>query len=326
VLDNRLYSSVFMYSSGSRLTFRHNFDIEQLSATAAYDACVLEMSVNGGAWNDIVVAGGTFVTGGYTHQTISTGFANPLLPSRPNWSGNSGGFINTVVNLPNSSAGQSVQLRWRLGSDNAISRAGWRVDDVAVNIPVCSTNCSTAPTPTAAASRKTHGNSGVIDLPLPLTGTIATEPRRGGGTGQSDHTIVLTFGTSVNVGGTPQAQVISGTGTVGSNGASNGGVVSVSGSTITIPLTNVANAQVISVRVNGVNSGSSTGDVVIPMGVLLGDSNNDRIVNSGDAIQTRGRSGQSADGTNFRSDVNPDGAIGAGDTIIVRGQTGNFIP
>jgi hypothetical protein len=63
VLDNRLISPVFSYSTGSRLTFRHNFDIEQQSATAAYDAGVLEMSVNGGAWTDIVTAGGTFVTG-----------------------------------------------------------------------------------------------------------------------------------------------------------------------------------------------------------------------------------------------------------------------
>jgi hypothetical protein len=229
------------------------------------------------------------------------------------------------VNLPNSLAEQSVQLRWRVGTDNAVTRTGWRVDDVAVSIPVCSTSCSTAPTPTAAVSTKTHGSAGSFKVPLPLTGGVGIEPRRGGNA-TNDHTIVLTFGGSVSVSGTPQAQVISGTGTVGSGGSSNGGNVTVSGSSITIPLTNVGNAQTISVRVNGVNSGAGSGDVVIPMGVLLGDSNGDRTVNSGDALQIRGRSGQGATETNFRSDVNTDGAIGVGDSIIVRGQTGNSLP
>jgi hypothetical protein len=322
LLDNRLVSPIFNYATGSRLTFRHNYDLESSGTTSAWDCGVLEMSVNGGAWQDILAAGGTFAEGGYNRTALQT--ANPLGVSRPNWSGNSGGFVTTVVNLPQANAGQNVQMRWRMTSDNSVARTGWRVDNVAINIPVCSTNCSLVPS--AAVSRKTHGSAGTFDVPLPLTGTVATEPRRGGGTGQSDHTIVLTFGTPVTVNGTPQAQVISGTGTIGSNGASNGGAVTVSGSSITIPLTNVANAQVISVRVNGVNNGSSTGDVVIPMGMLLGDSNNDRIVNTGDALQTRSRSGQTADGTNFRSDANPDGLIGAGDTIIVRGQSGNSIP
>ena len=35
-----------------------------------------------------------------------------------------------------------------------------------------------------------------------------------------------------------------------------------------------------------------TGDVSVPMGVLIGDTNGDRFVNSGDALQTRNRSGQ----------------------------------
>jgi len=62
------------------------------------------------------------------------------------------------------------------------------------------------------------------------------------------------------------------------------------------------------------------------MGVLLGDSNGDGTVNSGDAQQTRTRSGQLTDATNFRSDYNLDGTINSGDAFIVRARSGQTIP
>jgi hypothetical protein len=85
VLDNRLDSPVFTYSSGQQLSFRHIFDLEQNTSVAgqAYDGGVLEISINGGAFQDIIAAGGSFVSGGYTHTAISTCCTNPLLPSRP---------------------------------------------------------------------------------------------------------------------------------------------------------------------------------------------------------------------------------------------------
>ena len=60
--------------------------------------------------------------------------------------------------------------------------------------------------------------------------------------------------------------------------------------------------------------GRNLGNINIPMGILLGDTNGDRVVNAGDTIQTRGRSGQLTDAINFRSDVNESGDINAGDT------------
>jgi hypothetical protein len=59
---------------------------------------------------------------------------------------------------------------------------------------------------------------------------------------------------------------------------------------------------------------------------LLGDTNADRGVNSGDALQTRSRAGQAADATNFRSDVNADGSINSGDAILVRARLGESLP
>ena len=49
-------------------------------------------------------------------------------------------------------------------------------------------------------------------------------------------------------------------------------------------------------------------------------------VNSGDAIQTRNRSGQLTDANNFRSDVNTDGTVNSGDSFIVRSKSGTFVP
>ena len=86
------------------------------------------------------------------------------------------------------------------------------------------------------------------------------------------------------------------------------------------------NAQTIGVILFGVNNGMSTSDVAVPMGVLIGDSNGDGSVNSGDALQTRNRSGQATDSINFRSDVNADGFVNSGDTTAVRARSGTGLP
>ena len=84
---------------------------------------------------------------------------------------------------------------------------------------------------------------------------------------------------AVTVNGSPQAQITFGMGTVGSGGVSNGGTVKISGNAVTIPLTNVANAQTINVTLFGVNDNRN---VVISMGMLAGDVNGNRVVNAAD--------------------------------------------
>ena len=44
------------------------------------------------------------------------------------WSGDSGGYIDTVVNLGPNVNGQTITLRFRMGTDEAVARPGWRVD------------------------------------------------------------------------------------------------------------------------------------------------------------------------------------------------------
>ena len=49
-------------------------------------------------------------------------------------------------------------------------------------------------------------------------------------------------------------------------------------------------------------------------------------VNSGDALATKNRSGQSTDETNFRSDVNCDASLNSGDALVVKARSGNSVP
>jgi hypothetical protein len=323
--DNQLITPSVMYPSGSLLIFRQNYDLEQSTSTLAFDCGVLEMNVNGGGWQDIVTAGGVFTQGGYNHTDISTGFMNPLLPTRPNWSGISnggaGGFETCVVSLPASAVGQPVQFRWRMGSDSSVTHAGWRVDSVAIAKRVC---CASAPTVTSAVSRKTHGGAGTFDINLPLAGNVGVECRSGGGT--NDYTMVVTFTNPVSVTGSPQAQVTSGSGTIGTAGVGNGGAVSVAGAVVTIPLTSVTNQQRITVKLNGVSDGMAMGDVSIPMGILNGDTSGNATVNAGDVTQTKIQVGAAVGAGNFRTDVNTSGTLNAGDVSFVKLRTGTSLP
>jgi photosystem II stability/assembly factor-like uncharacterized protein len=126
ISDNKLTSPSFIINTATaQLTFRHNYNSEN-----TYDGGVLEISINGGAFTDILTAGGSFGANGYS-QTISSSYGNPLA-GRQAWSGNSAGFITTTVNLPAGAAGQSVQLRWRFGSDSSVNVTGWYVDSISV--------------------------------------------------------------------------------------------------------------------------------------------------------------------------------------------------
>jgi hypothetical protein len=124
--DNQITSASFFVPFSSQLTFRHHYELE-----AGYDGGVLEISIGGGGFTDIISAGGTFQLNGYT-TSIPVPFGNPLA-GRNAWSGSSGGFITTTVTLPPAAVGQNVQLRWRLGSDTTFGDNGWYVDSVLIS-------------------------------------------------------------------------------------------------------------------------------------------------------------------------------------------------
>lgn len=108
------------------LTFRQNFNLEASSQdpNLGFDGGVLELSIDGGQTFQDITVWGSFITGGY-NRTIATDRGSPIA-GRPAWSGNSEGFITTVVSLP----GELINavLRWRMASDDSGSSEGWRVD------------------------------------------------------------------------------------------------------------------------------------------------------------------------------------------------------
>jgi hypothetical protein len=143
VSDKRL-DSVHFYGALPRVTFRQNFKLEasEVDPKLGFDGGVLEISTDGGnTFQDILDAGGTFLMGGY-NRTISPDRGSPLA-GRQAWSGNSNGFITTVVDVNANSIG--FVLRWRMASDDSGSSEGWRVDTV--NISWCQNEGCPQPTP-----------------------------------------------------------------------------------------------------------------------------------------------------------------------------------
>ncbi len=164
--------------------------------------------------------------------------------------------------------------------------------------------------PIGAVSRKTHGSAGDFDIDLPLSGPEGIECRTGGPNG--NYTIVVTFPGPVTVGS-----------------AACGGqpaTTSANGSVVTVNCTGVPNAQNIAISLNGVSDGTNIGNVSIPMGVLIGDTNHDRFCDAIDVAQTKSQSGKAVTGSNFREDVNVDGFIDAIDTALVKSKSGTALP
>ncbi len=157
VTDNTLDSpSIAIQSTSAQLIFRNKYNTE-----STFDGAVLEMSIDGGAFQDIITAGGSFVTGGY-NGTISVNFLSPIA-GRQAWTGNSGAFITTKVNLPAAAAGHNIKLRFRLASDCSVgvSGGGQNIDTISITDGfLC---CSTTTSSGASVPWTGLGSSGTVD-------------------------------------------------------------------------------------------------------------------------------------------------------------------
>lgn len=134
---NEMQTPVFtMTTAVGRLTFRNWYEFETtFLRNRLYDGSVLEIKIGDGEWQDIIVAGGVFESGGYDGM-LDACCQNPLA-GRQGWSGRSGieqtsSFITTAVRLPQSTATQRIQLRWRVGTDIGGFREGQYIDDLVV--------------------------------------------------------------------------------------------------------------------------------------------------------------------------------------------------
>ena len=132
-----MVSPAFTVSSpNAKLSFRNWYELETtFLRNRLYDGSVLEIRLGSGEWADIIAAGGRFESGGYD-GLLDSCCQNPL-GGRLGWSGRSGieqtsEFVTTTVRLPASAAGQTTQLRWRVGTDIGGFREGQYIDDLVV--------------------------------------------------------------------------------------------------------------------------------------------------------------------------------------------------
>ena len=131
--------NVTINSASAVMSFKNNFNTEFSDGTY-WDGYVLEVSspnISGGDFLDITDShvGGSFVSGGYTGEI--SGLANNPLAGRMAWSANSGGYIDTVINMGPNLAGQNVILRFRMGTDEATAAPGVHVDNISITNASC---------------------------------------------------------------------------------------------------------------------------------------------------------------------------------------------
>ena len=204
-------------------------------------------------------------------------------------------------------------------SDNSIPAVGVKIDDISVANSVC----EAAGPLVSAASRLIHGAAGTFDINLPIVpaGTTAgagVECRRGGGASQDAYTIVANFSNTSLPGGIANLAIHC--------GAVDSVVQGVNANQLLFHVSGLCYNATAAPQYSSINFTVSGQPATITWGHLLGDTNGNAAVNSGDTVQTQGRSGQPVDGTNFRSDVNTDGALNSGDTTFVRARSGQALP
>jgi MYXO-CTERM domain-containing protein len=160
--DTALVSPPLVVSSSEPLvmTFTHRHSFES-SMGVNWDGAVIEVSADGGStWVDVKTLGDP----GYGGKIGDpTNMAKNVLDGRqgyvatnPSWPNND----KVAINMGGKLAGQTVQVRFRIGTDDSTGDVGWRIDDIGfqgiTNQPfaalVADTTSCNAPVSLAAAS------------------------------------------------------------------------------------------------------------------------------------------------------------------------------
>lgn len=159
-------------NQGVQLAFRNSYNTE-----GGFDGGVLEISINGGPFADILAAGGSFASGGYNG---AIGVTDSVLTGRAAWTGSSGGFIDTAVNLPAAAFGQSVRFRWRTAYDTGThpTGGGLRIDNVSVYTVTrvcCEGACMLMCPPDIEVNNDAGECGAIVNYPMPTyTGNCGT--------------------------------------------------------------------------------------------------------------------------------------------------------
>ncbi|MBP9741719.1 MAG: hypothetical protein KBD28_13605, partial [Chitinophagaceae bacterium] len=122
------------------LRFKHKFVTE-----TNWDAMVVEMSVNGGAWTKLdnnVGTGTNFNTALSTAWYNNVSASGPITPNKfsgnpgsANYSSQVNGWITSATSLVGAAGQSNVKIRFRFGSDGSGNAEGFAIDDIEVFAP-----------------------------------------------------------------------------------------------------------------------------------------------------------------------------------------------
>ena len=177
------------------------------------------------------------------------------------------------------------------------------VNPVATNSPVLR----------GASMRRTHGSAGTFDLALSLATTSPTiEPRTG-----PAHTVVFAFD-----------KPITGVTVAVTEGAATAAAPTFSGNDVVVALIGASDQQYVTVVLSSVSSsdGGTGGFGTVRIGLLAGDTSQDRVVTIADVALVNAALAQLVTVANFLRDIDGNGFITVGDKAFTNGQLAKALP
>ena len=131
-----LESQVLTLTDYPIMSFYHQYDTE-----GGWDGGYIEVSIdNGITWNPITAA--AFIQNGY-NSVLGANGSNTEIGGKQAWSGQSGGFIKTIISLTDF-ANEDVIIRIVFGQDNNTNNVGWWIDDISIDngfVSITNTAC-----------------------------------------------------------------------------------------------------------------------------------------------------------------------------------------
>jgi len=197
-------------ATSMQLTFWHNYNLQNTR-----DAGKLEFSLDGGAWFDVISSGSgaSFASNGYNVTVNNSGQPNSRneFAGQQAWSGNSGGFVQTIVNLTDTAkyAGHNLRARWRIATNNGTASTGWWVDTIALTGGANQTNQApviTVAADTASTETVTDLDTTVFEIVRGQQVALSVTASDDGGEGS----LIYTW-TSAQNGGVPPSFSVNGT-------------------------------------------------------------------------------------------------------------------
>lgn len=136
--DFTLTSSSLSLEGCSSLSFNHSYNFEE-----TWDGGTIEISTDGGGtWDNLTAS---ITQNGYPNQIA--GNSGTSLQGQPAFTGNSGGYVSTTINL-SEFTGQTIQIRYHVASDgNTVANGanvGWYIDDIVLTNEMGIINTATA--------------------------------------------------------------------------------------------------------------------------------------------------------------------------------------